>query len=825
MNDLKFALRQLLKSPGFTAVAVLTLALGIGANTALFSVIYGVLLKPLPYPEPERLVTLWERSPERGIEQERVSGPNYLDWRAQNSVLEDLAVSPGWDGAEDFNLLLPDGTTKVRSSYTSSSLFTTLGARPLLGRTLLPEEDAKEGSRAVVLSHGLWQRHFGGDSNVLGRTLAVDTYGRRDYTIVGVMPPGFGQPSRNELWLPLGWMGVTLDSRRNAHWHNVIARLKPGVTMEQARAELSGIQARILRDNPGMGIGSEVAVVPLVEQALGRNLHLGLRILWAVVAGVLLIACANLANLLLARAASRQREIAVRFALGASRWHVMRQFLVEGILLALLGGAVGVLLGGWGLKLFLAASPEIPRLSEVTLDGTALGFTLAVSLGTGLLFGMVPAWLGSRGGPAGTLKDSALGTSTGTSAARVRQLLIVAEVALSLVLLVGAGLMLQSFARMLRAERGFEPAHLVVAELDYSVSGFTTWVRTDGNRPQVSQQQLMERLRALPGVQAVGAGSRLLRRENRPPNDVVSLLGRPAPNPEDRPKANFSGISPGWIPALGLRLQRGRDFTEADTLEAPGVVIVNESFARRHFPDEDPVGRYLKMGASQPPLGATNVWGQSEWSQVVGVVSDVKSLHPQPEAVPEIYAPYWQWPMQNPTLLLRTTGDPATVAAAIRRETQALIPNLPPPKIQTMDALIHETVAQPRLQTGLLGLFGLLALVLTAVGLYGVVALSVSQRTRELGIRIALGAQKRAMLALVLGQGMRLVLTGIGAGLLASLALTRVMRTLLYEVTPTDPLTLTAVAVLLVLVALLACWLPARRAAGVDPMVALRNEG
>ncbi len=403
--DLKFACRQLRKNPGFTAIAVLTLALGIGANTAIFSVINGVLLKPLSYPEPDRLVTLWERSPVRGIEQERVSGPNYLDWRQQNTVFEELAVSPGWDGAEEFNLVLTDTTAKVRASYTSASLFTTLRTRPLLGRTLLPEEDVKEGPRAAVLSYGLWQRHFNVDSNVLGRALTVDIYGRRDYTIVGVMPPSFGLPSRCELWLPLGWMGVTLDERRSAHWHNVIARLKPRITIAQARTELSAIQARLKQAYPGMSIGSEVVVTPLVEQALGRNLHLGLLILWGVIAGVLLIACANLANLLLARAVSRHREIAVRLALGASRWRVLRQLLVESLLLAGLGGVVGVLWGWWGLKLFVAASPaNIPRLADVSLDGTALGFTLLVSVFTGLLFGIVPAWQGSRADLGGRLE-------------------------------------------------------------------------------------------------------------------------------------------------------------------------------------------------------------------------------------------------------------------------------------------------------------------------------------------------------------------------------------------------------------------------------------
>jgi len=825
MNDLRFAFRQLLKNPGFTAVAVLTLALGIGANTAIFSIINGVLLKPLPYPEPDRLVTLWERSPQRGIEQERVSGPNYLDWRAQNTALADLSVSPGWEGAETFNLVLHDTTAKVCASYTSASLFATLGTKPMFGRTFLPEEDRKEGNRAAVLSHGLWQRHFGGDSNVIGRTLTVDTYGRREYTIVGVMPPGFGLPSRCELWLPLGWMGVTLTERRSAHWHNVIARLKPGVTLAQARNELNTIQARLKQVHPGETIGSEVAVVPLLDQALGRNLRTALMVLWSVVAGVLLIACANVANLMLARAAIRQKEIALRLAMGARRWHVIRQLLAESILLAVIGGLIGVLLGWWGLQLFVAASPgNIPRLNEVTLDGTALGFTLGISVLTGVLFGLAPAWQFSRPDLNEALKEGTRGASAGTATGRTRNLLVVAEVALSVVLLAGAGLMLQSLARMLRAERGFQPEHLLTAELDFSVSGFTTWVRPTATRPQVPLRELIERLRALPGVQAVGAGSRLLRRENLPPAQPIAIFGRPTLKPEEQPTAEFKGITPDWLRALGARLLRGRDFTEADTLEAPGVVLINETLARRYFPNEDPIGQRFKMGSQQPPLSATNVWGLPEWSEIVGVIGDVKSLNPHPEAVPEVYQSYWQYPMQGPTLLVRTTGDPTTLAEAIRRETKAVVANLPPPLIRTMDDLLSETVAQPRLQTGLLSLFAGVALVLAAVGLYGVLAYTVTHRHREIGIRLALGASKRNVLSLVIGQGMKLALSGVAIGVVAALALTRVIRSLLYGVTPTDPLTFAGVSLLLVAIALFACWLPARRAAKVDPMEALRYE-
>lgn len=825
MNDLRFAFRQLLKNPGFTAVAVLTLALGIGANTAIFSIINGVLLKPLPYPEPDQLVTLWERNPERGVEQERASGPNYLDWRAQNTVLADLSVSPGWEGSETFNLVLRAGTVKVQAGYNSASLFTTLGTKPLLGRTFFPEEDQKGGNRVAVLGYGLWRRHFGGDSNIIGQTLTVDTYGRRDYTIVGVMPPGFGLPSRRELWLPLGWMGVTLDERRSAHWHNVIARLKPGVPLAQAQSELSAIQARITQAHPGETIGNEVAVVPLLHQAIGRNMHTALLVLWGVVAGVLLIACANVANLMLARAATRQKEIALRLALGAGRWRVMRQLLIESVVLAVIGGALGVLLGWWGLQLLVAASPgNIPRLNEVTLDITALAFTLGIALLTGVLFGFAPAWQFSRPDLEESLKEGSRAASSSTAAGRTRNLLIVAEVALSVVLLAGAGLMLQSFGRMLRADRGFQPEHLITAELDFSVSGFTTWVHPTATRPQVPLRELIERLRALPGVQAAGAGSRLLRSENRPPNESIAIFGRPVLKPEDQPKAEFKGITPDWLRALGGRVLRGRDFTEADTLLAPGVVLINESLARKYFPNEDPIGQRVKMGSSRPSLSATNVWGLPEWSEIVGVVSDLKSLNPQPEAVPEIYAPYWQWPMQNPTLLIRTTSNSATLADAIRRETKAVIPALPPPLIRTMDDLLSETVAQTRLQTGLLSLFAGLALLLAAIGLYGVLSYAVTQRRREIGVRMALGAGKRQVLSLVIGQGMKLALLGVVIGIMGALALTRVIRSLLYGVTPADPATFTAVSLILVAVTLLACWLPALRAARVDPMEALRHE-
>jgi putative ABC transport system permease protein len=700
-----------------------------------------------------------------------------------------------------------------------------LGTKPLLGRALLPEEDQKEGNRAAVLGYELWQRQFAGNSNVIGQTLTVDSYGRREYAIVGIMPHGFGAPGQSELWLPLGWMGVSLDERRSAHWHYIIARLKPGATLAQARSEMNAIQARLKHEFPDETIGSEVAVVPLLIEALGRNLRTALLVLWGVVAGVLLIACANVANLMLARAAARQKEIALRFALGAESWRVLRQLLTESVVLALIGGTLGVFLGWWALRLFIAISPAgIPRLEEVVLDRTALAFTLGISLFTGIFFGLVPAWQFSRPDLNEALKEGARAVSSGTTAVRTHSVLIVAEVALSMVLLIGAGLMLQSFARMSKANRGFQPDHLLTTELDFSVSGFTTWVRPTATRPQVPLHELLQRLRALPGVQAVGAGSSLLRRENRPPSQPVSMFGQPTFSPEEQPRAEFKGITPDWVRALGARVLRGRDFNETDVLEAPGAVLINESFARRFFPNQDPVGQRLKMGSSQPPVGATNVWGLPEWSTIIGVISDVKSLHPRPETVPEVYQSYWQWPMQSPTLLIRTTGDPAMLAEAIRRETKTTLSNLPPPSIRTMDGLLSDTVAQPRLQTELLSLFAGLALLLAAVGLYGVLAYAIAQRTREIGLRMALGARKYSVLWLIIGHGMKLALVGVVVGLLLAFALTRVLTSLLYGVHPTDPLTLLAVSLLLLFVALLASWLPARRASRIHPMEALRYE-
>ncbi len=827
MNDLRYAIRMLLKQPGFSAVAVLTLALGIGANTAIFSVVDGVLLRPLPYPEADRLVMLWERNPQRGFEQEKVSGPDFLDWREQNRVFESMAFWPGWLGSEDFNLLNSEGVEKVKAVYAPSSLFSVLGIKPQLGRTFLPEEDLWHGNRVAVLSHELWQHRFGSDPNVIGQTLTVDTYGRRDYTIVGVMPPGFRFPSSCDLWLPAGWMGVRLDERRSAHWHAVIARLKPGVTLEQAGAEMNAIQARIGQEHPNDLIGSQVAVVPLLEQTLGRNLRLALGVLWGVVACVLLIACVNVANLLLARAAARQKEIAVRVTLGASRWRIARQLLGESLLLALLAGGLGTLLAKASLQMLVAiGSNHIPRLQEVSLNGGSLGFTLLISLWAGVLFGLAPAWQCSMPRLNDTLKESGRSATESVHRSRLRGWLVVSEIAACFVLLIGAGLMTRSFLRLTQINRGFQPDHLLTAQLDFSVSGFTTWIQPTSTRPQVTLREVIERLRIQPGVRSVGAVSVLPETIGGARTQTIVIENRPPVTAGEYPTANFQGVTPDYFRTMGIPLLRGRPFAESDAYEAPWVVIINETMAKRFFPNENPIGRRLEMGGRKNPglPDPNDPSHRPTWKEIVGVVADMKKLSLGAETVPDIYLPYWQWPMQSPTLVVRTTTEPDRVSATIRSEVKTVNQYLPAPMIRTMDEILWDKVSQPRLQTLLLSLFALVALALAAVGTYGVIAYSAAQRTHEIGIRMALGAQQRNVLSLVIGQGMKLALAGVGIGVVTALALTRVMRNLLYEVTPTDPLTFATVSLLLLGIALFACWLPARRAARVDPMEALRYE-
>jgi predicted permease len=815
LQDLRYGARVLAKSPGFTAVAVVTLALGIGANTAIFSVVNAVLLRPLAYREPERIVTVLHEG------QHPVSPANFLDFRASSRSFDGAAAAEAWGGALDGG-----GSPEMVSGLRmGEGLFGLLGVPPLVGRTLQPDDYTAGRDRVLVLSHKLWQRMFGGDPAVVGRQLSLSG---ESYTVVGVMPPEFQFPpfwsTRAEMWTPLD-----LSSRaanRGANSLRVFARLKPGVAMEQARAEAETISRQLAAAYPETNAGRSLRVDPLNEKVVG-NIRPALLVLAAAVAFVLLIACANVACLLLVRTAARQRETAVRVALGATRGRILRQLLAESLLLSLGGALVGVLLAVWGvdwLTSLLAGnstsfSIRLPRAGEIKVDGAALAFTFAVSVVTGVLFGLAPALAASKPDLTHALKEGGRGAAGGRR--RLRESLVVAELALALVLLVGAGLLISSFVKLQQVDPGFDPKN--VLSLTVSLVGAPQYV---GPSREAYYRQLTGRLEAVPGVEAVGAINHLPLAGDLWGRSIV-IEGRPLPPPGQREGAAFRVTRPGYFRAMGIALRAGRDFTERDAPDAPGVVIVNETLARLQWPGEDPLGKRLTLDDPRDTSRAP------QWLTVVGVAKAVKQASWTDAPSNEIYLPFQQsgsfyagrgGPFTSMTLVVRTAVEAQSLAATVQEAVRSLDRTLPVSNVVSLEQVVRDTLWQPRFSLQLIGLLAGVALLLAAVGLYGVMAYTVAERTREVGIRLALGAQRGDVLRLVVGQGMKLALAGVGIGLLAALALTRLMTRLLFEVSATDPRTFAAISALLAAVALAACWIPARRAAKTDPMVALRYE-
>jgi putative ABC transport system permease protein len=796
-QDARYGLRMLLKKPGFTLTAVITLALGIGATSTIFSFVNGILLRPLPYQDSGRLVSLDETAPKRGITSMGVSFPNFLDWREQNRVFTGVAAY----GGADYTLTGSGEPEQLSGADISYNTFEVLGVAPILGRTFTAEEDRPGNNLVVILGHNLWARRFGAKPDIIGQKI---TLLNRPHTVIGVMPPDFKFPEVADLWVPLA-----LDTSmwtRNDHGLSAIARLKPGVTVEQAQSDMTAIARRIEEANPVTNEGLGVGVIPLRE-GLVSDYHKALFILLGVVGLVLLIACANVANLLLARASARVKEVAIRTALGAGRWRVFRQLVTESLVLGVMGGALGLMLAIWGLDLLLAAIPiDFPFWMKFNLDGRVLGFTAGVTLLTGLIFGAAPALQASKVDLNETLKDGGRGAAGGGRHRMLRSL-VVAEVALSLILLIGAGLMMRSFMRLQQTNPGLNPDNLLTLRMDLPSAKYNT-----PEKRQRFYKELFERISALPGVEAAGGVS------NLPLGGAtwgrsLTVEGFPVLPVGQAPIINHCVITPNYFRAMGIPLLMGRDFTDADARDSMKVTIIDERLAREYWPNESPLGKHVRFG---PPEG------NEPLHTIVGVVGAVKHESLRLTRRNTVYLPHAQIVIDDMALAVRA-ANPENLTPAVRGQVNAIDPDLPIIGVRTMAEIVSRSVWQPRLYTILFGVFAAVALALASIGIYGVMAYSVSERTREIGVRVALGAQRSDVLKLVVAQGMKLTLIGACVGLGAALALTRLMQTLLFEVSATDPLTFVALAAFLSVVALVACYLPARRAANVDPMIALRQ--
>jgi putative ABC transport system permease protein len=792
LQDLRYGARMLRKHPGFTLVAVFSLALGIGANSVIFSLVNAVVFRPLPYAEPERLVTIYETYVRGGSTHFRASPRNYVEWQGQTQVFEQLAATRHLGAI----LTGSDEPEALSGLYVSASFFPTLGVQPMLGRAFRPDEEQAAAERVVIISHRLWQRRFNGDPTAIGQSV---TLSGSDYTLVGVMPPDFRFPlSEQDLLAPL-----VLPKEGGSRDVGVIARLNPGRTVKDAQNEMEMLAGRLEQQYPEFDTGWGVGVVSLHEDLVGKS-RVPMLVLLGAVGFVLLIACVNVANLLLARDAGRQKELAVRVALGASRWRLMRQCLTESVLLALLGGGVGLLLALSSLDALLHISPvDLPRLATVKVDRVAIVFTFALSALTGVIFGVIPALQASKLDLNRALKEGSRSATESRRRHRLRGVLVVAEVALSLVLLAGAGLLIKSFWRLTSVDVGLNTHNVLTAYLSVP-----SYKYPDVNRERVFYQQTLERMRHLPGVESAAVAN--LFPLSGSVTSSFTIEDRPELAGDHAPEARLGFISEDYFRTMGISIVRGRDFNERDTRDAPPVVIINQTLARRFWPDEDPIGKRINT--------------HKQVCEIIGVSGEVKQAGLDKPSEPEIFVPYQQAPYLFLQLAVRTTGDPLKMVAAIKHEVQAVDKDQPLTGIKTMDQYLSESVANPRFQSRVLGLFAAIALLLAAAGLYGVMSYSVAQRTREIGVRVALGAQLRDVLKLMVWQGLKLTLVGVAIGLVSAIALTRLLADLLFGVSATDPATFVAISVMLTGVALLACYLPARRATKVDPMVALRYE-
>lgn len=802
LSDFRYAVRSLIKRPGFTAIALVTLALGIGANSAIFSAVNALLINPLPLPNPDRIVAVWDKNPSRGVERNEVSMADYLDWRAQNQSFEQLALERWWST----NLTGGDTPERIQGFLVTANFLDVVGVKPIKGRSFAEEENTPGKEGVAIITYSLWQRRFGSDPNIINRTITTNNIPR---TVIGVLPEGFNYPKGAEIYAPIA---ITPEQMKNRGFHTyyVIGRLKAGASLQSAQADLDTIAARLATQYPETNVGRGVAVFPIVADTV-RMYSTAIWVMMAAVGFVLLIACANVANLMLARASGRRKELALRVALGASRWRIIRQLLVESLILALLGGTLGVLVAFWGIDLLRTGNPGeaakyAPGWNHLGISLPVLAFTLGISLLSGLLFGLAPAWHVSKPELNDALKEGGRQTTSGSH--RLRGLLVVSEIALSLVLLIGAGLMVRSFLALLNTSPGFNSDSLLTMNLNLPFAKYK-------EEPQRAAfySDLVQRVKTLPGVQSAAVVNYIpLGGSNS--SDSFLIEGVPEPPPGQENDGRYRVCTPDYFQTMGISILKGRGFNDQDISGSKPVIIVNETLARRYWPNGDALGKRIRFYG---PLD------KAPWMEIVGITQDVKHELNLP-VTPDYYLPHAQDPWNAMVLVARTSVDPGSMAASIRQQVSGIDKDQPVFDVRTMHEVRAISVAVYSFGSIMMGIFAIVALVLAAIGIYGVMAFAVTQRTQEIGIRMALGARARDVLKLVVKTGMWLAIIGVIAGLAGAFAITRLMASLLFGVTPTDAVTFALVTAGLLLVALLACYIPARRATKVDPLVALRYE-